>query len=124
MRESRNYDDLLWAWKGWRDATGPKMRETFSLLVDIRNKAAKENGYKDLSEKWIEDFEDENFEKNYDSLYKQIQPLYEQLHIYVRRKLKQKYGSKYPKNLNPSLISAHLLGNRKISFFFHLLIKI
>lgn len=110
MRESRDYDKLLWAWKGWRDATGPKMRQTFTQLVDMRNKAARENGYKDLSEKWIEDFEDENFESNYDSLYEQIRPLYEQLHSYVRRKLKNFYGSKYPQNLNPNLIPAHLLG--------------
>ncbi|RNA19074.1 angiotensin-converting enzyme [Brachionus plicatilis] len=111
MRESRDYDKLLWAWKGWRDATGPKMRQTFTQLVDMRNKAARENGYKDLSEKWIEDFEDEHFESNYDSLYEQIRPLYEQLHSYVRRKLKNFYGSKYPQNLNPNLIPAHLLGN-------------
>lgn len=123
MKKSRDYDDLLWAWKGWRDATGPKMRETFAQLVEIRNKAAKENGYKDLSEKWIEDFEDEHFERTYDSLYEQIRPLYEQLHIYVRRKLRKLYGPKYPENLNPKLIPAHLLGKRKIVLIILSLIK-
>ncbi|CAF0741045.1 unnamed protein product [Brachionus calyciflorus] len=111
MTNSRDYDKLLWVWKGWHDATGPKMRDIYTRTVEIRNKAARENGYKDLSEKWMEDFEDDNFEKNYDDLFEQIRPLYEQLHAYVRRKLKNVYGSKYPPTLNPKLIPAHLLGN-------------
>lgn len=110
MRNSRDYNRLLWAWKGWHDATGPKMRDIYTQTISLRNNAARENGYKDMSERWIEDFEDENFEKNYDSLYEQIKPLYEQLHAYVRRKLRDFYGSNYPQNFNQKLIPAHLLG--------------
>jgi peptidyl-dipeptidase A len=76
----------------------------------LQNKKAREMGYKDLSEVWIEDFEDPNFEENYDDLYAQIKPLYEQLHAYVRRKLKTFYGKHYPSTHNDSLIPAHLLG--------------
>lgn len=68
-------------------------------------------GYKDISENWIEDFEDPNFEQNYTDLYEQIKPLYVQLHAYVRRKLKSFYGKHYPSTHNNSLIPAHLLGH-------------
>jgi len=46
MSESRDYDKLLYVWKGWRDATGRKMRKIFTQSVEIQNKAAKESGYK------------------------------------------------------------------------------
>jgi peptidyl-dipeptidase A len=46
MTESRDYDRLLYVWKGWHDATGRKMRKPFTKTVEIQNKAAKENGYK------------------------------------------------------------------------------
>lgn len=110
LKDSRDYEILLWAWKGWHDQTGPKMRHIYARTVQLNNKAAKENGYKDLSEQWMEDFEDDEFEVKYDELFFRIKPLYEQLHAYVRRKLRQVYGSNYPSNHNPKLIPAHLLG--------------
>ncbi|CAF0781835.1 unnamed protein product, partial [Brachionus calyciflorus] len=111
FRKSRDYDELLWAWENWHDVMGPNVKNKFTKTVKLKNKAAKENGYKDLSEAWIEEYEDKNFEKNYDELYEKIRPLYEQLHAYVRRKLKAFYGYKYPKTHNPKLIPAHILGN-------------
>lgn len=116
MKNSRDYDTLEWAWKGWHDATGAKMRSIYSQTVEIQNKGARENNYKDLSERWIEDFEDVNFEQNSADLFAQIKPLYEQLHAYVRRRLSDLYASKYPKNHDPKLIPAHLLG----SFNYHI----
>jgi peptidyl-dipeptidase A len=85
------------------------MRKVFSETVLIQNKAAKENGYNDLSEFWISDFQDENFERNLKNLFDSIKPLYIQLHNFVRKKLTLYYGSKY-KVSNPRLIPAHLLG--------------
>ena len=111
MSNSRDYDRLLWAWKGWHDATGAKMRKTYAETVQLNNKAARENGYSDLSERWLEDFEDENFEAVLDNLYEEIKPLYQHLHAYVKRKLDSVYSSKYDKNHDPKLIQAHLLGN-------------
>jgi hypothetical protein len=66
--------------------------------------------FKDLSERWLEDFEEENFEQMYDKLFEEIKPLYQLLHTYVKNKLDLIYGSKYPANHNSSLIQAHLLG--------------
>jgi peptidyl-dipeptidase A len=110
LKESRDYDELLYAWKGWHDVTGPKMREPFAKTVVINNKAARQNGYKDLSENWLEDYEDEGFESKMDKLFEEIQPLYLELHKYVKRKLDEKYGDKYPLSHDKNLIPAHLLG--------------
>ena len=44
MSESRDYDELLWAWKGWRDAVGPAIKPMFTKLVEYMNKGAKEQG--------------------------------------------------------------------------------
>ncbi len=109
MKTSRDYDELLWAWKGWRDSTGPKMRHLFTEAVKLQNKNAKQSGYNDLSDRWLEDYEVADFEATMDSLYEQIKPLYEQLHTYIKRKLKSFYGSRFV-TLNENLIPAHLLG--------------
>lgn len=116
MSESRNYDQLLYAWKGWHDATGPKMRNIFTETVYLLNKDARENGYKDLSERWLEDFEEANFEKTFDDLFNEIKPLYQLLHKYVKRKLDLVYGDKYAATHNSSLIQAHLLGHFQNEF--------
>ena len=110
MSKSRDYDQLLWAWKGWHDATGKNMKKIYAETVRLNNKAARENGYKDLSERWFEDFEEENFESTVDNLFEEIKPFYQNLHAYVKRKLDAHYGSNYNKNHDQNLIQAHLLG--------------
>jgi hypothetical protein len=110
MQNSRDYDELVWAWKGWHDASGKKMRSIFAETVKIQNKAARDNNYTDLSEYWIDDFEDDEFEKNAADLFERIKPLYQQVHMYVGKKLQNLYGNKYPTWHDPQLIPAHLLG--------------
>ena len=44
MTSSRNYFELLWAWKGWHDSAGCKIKENFTDLVKLQNKAAKQKG--------------------------------------------------------------------------------
>ena len=67
--ESRDYNKLLHFWKRWHDETGNKMREIYKETVKLENKKAKENNFRDLSELWIEDFEDKNFESDMEKLY-------------------------------------------------------
>ncbi len=116
LKDSRDYNELLYVWKGWRDVTGPKMRKPFAQTVEINNKAARQNGYKDLSENWLEDYEDKDFENKMDKLFLEIKPLYLELHKYVKRILDKKYGENYPPNHNQSLIQAHLLGRDNLRF--------
>ena len=44
MATSRDYERLKWAWQGWRDATGPKIKPLYTRLVDNMNHAAHDNG--------------------------------------------------------------------------------
>lgn len=44
MAESRDYDELLFAWKGWRDAAGKVLRKDYNRYVELANKAATLNG--------------------------------------------------------------------------------
>ena len=44
MTRSRDYDERLWAWLGWRNETGPKMKSAFGELVTTMNYIAIEGG--------------------------------------------------------------------------------
>ena len=44
MAESRDYDELLFAWKGWRDSAGKVLRNDYKRYVELANAAAKLNG--------------------------------------------------------------------------------
>ena len=54
------------------------------------------------------------FEEMLARIYKEVKPMYEQLHAYVRRKLAQHYGEDKV-NLNGA-IPAHLLGKSTLTF--------
>ncbi|CAF1362008.1 unnamed protein product [Rotaria sordida] len=49
MQIEKDYDRLLWAWKGWHDECGNKIRPVYLPYIDLLNKNAKENGYQDLA---------------------------------------------------------------------------
>ncbi|KAM4692070.1 angiotensin-converting enzyme [Rhinophrynus dorsalis] len=109
MAKSRDYDELLFAWKGWRDASGQKIRNDFKRYVQLSNQAAQLNGYADNGAYWRSWYETPTLEADLEQLYNELQPLYLNLHAYVRRALYKKYGEKRI-NLNGP-IPAHLLGN-------------
>lgn len=108
MRTSRDYDELIWAWKGWRDAIGPKIRTDWIEAMKLSNEGAKEHDYHDVGEYQRHQYEDPNFEKDIDDLWVKIEPIYKQLHAYVRYKLHQQYGDRVPLD---KPIPAHLLGD-------------
>lgn len=58
---------------------------------------------------WRGRFEDENLVKIVDDLWAEVEPLYDELHKYVRYKLLDLYGDDM--NREDKLIPAHLLGN-------------
>ncbi|XP_052094708.1 uncharacterized protein LOC127730371 [Mytilus californianus] len=110
MAKSKDYDELLKIWKGWRDATGRKMKDKYAQFVELSNEGIKELGfYNDTGEFWRSWYESSTFQQDLQHLLDQLKPLYEQLHTYVRRKLQDKYGrDKFPASGH---IPAHLLGN-------------
>ncbi|KAK3579290.1 hypothetical protein CHS0354_033370 [Potamilus streckersoni] len=110
ITNSRDYDELKAAWKGWRDASGKKMKQLYPQFVELLNEAITfEKKYKDMGEYYRSWYESETFENDVRHLFDELAPLYENLHAYVRRKLRTHYGEdKFP---STGHIPAHILGN-------------
>ncbi|XP_053870375.1 angiotensin-converting enzyme isoform X2 [Malaclemys terrapin pileata] len=109
LAKSRDYDELLFSWKGWRDASGKEIKSKYKRYVELSNKAARLNGHPDNGAFWRSLYETPTFEADLEQLYQQLQPLYLNLHAYVRRALYNKYGQERINLKGP--IPAHLLGN-------------
>ncbi len=86
------------------------MRKDYTRFVELANKGAKELGFADTGAMWRlkYDMPADDFTKEVDRLWEQVQPLYVSLHAYVRMKLHEKYGDAVPAT---GPIPAHLLGN-------------
>jgi len=108
--ESRNPDELLDVWLGWR-TTSPAIRADYQRFVELTNQGARELGYPDTGALWRSsyDMSPEAFAAEVDRLWAQVRPLYESLHCYVRAKLSEFYGANRVPLDAP--IPAHLLGN-------------
>ncbi len=107
MAESRDYDLLRYVWEKWRNATGAKMLSLYKEYVQLGNKGAKAAGYHDMGDWWRSSYEDPRFQADTEKLWRQLLPLYEQLHAYVRRKLIETY----PGRFQTSAVPAHIFGN-------------
>lgn len=110
MATSRDPQELLETWTGWH-AIGAPMRARYARFVTLSNEGARSIGFADAGALWRSnyDMEPAAFEQEVDRLWQQLQPLYLQLHSYVRWKLVEKYGAKVVPPTGP--IPAHLLGN-------------
>ncbi|KAH9503137.1 hypothetical protein Btru_070029 [Bulinus truncatus] len=111
MTNSRDPEILLQVWLQWRNSIGPKVKPYFTQLIQVLNEAAVENGFPDYSEFWKQDlfFNTSHLDVSIKRLWMDVQPLYLQLHAYVRRKLRETYGSHIVGD--DGSIPAHLLGN-------------
>ena len=110
LAKSRNYEELLDVWRGWRSVS-PPYRKQYQRFVEIANQGANDFGYENLADLWQGgyDMESESFVLESRRLWDQVKPFYEELHCYVRNRLGDTYGvDKVPAD---GLIPAHLLGN-------------
>ena len=110
LRASRDADELLEAWRGWRTIS-PPIRTDYQRFVELGNKGARELGFDDLGAMWRSkyDMDPNDFAAELDRLWGQVRPLYEALHCHVRAKLVEKYGTDV---VDPAgAIPAHLVGN-------------
>jgi peptidyl-dipeptidase A len=107
--EGHSYDQLKAAWEGWHTISIP-MRKDYQRFVELTNEGAREMGYANTGEVWRAgyDMPAEDFQAEADRLWGQVEPLYEQLHCYVRGKLEDRFGDKGQVN---GMIPAHLTGN-------------
>nr|WP_317890980.1 M2 family metallopeptidase [Granulicella arctica] len=110
MAKSRDPRELLEFWQGWHTIS-PPMREKYARLVELSNQGAHEFGFKDTGDLWRSgyDMTPAEFSAELERTWQQLQPLYKELHAYVRFKLIQKYGAAAERS--DGLIPAHLLGN-------------
>ncbi len=111
LQKSRKPDELLAAWQGWHDNVGKAVRPLFTRYVELANAGARGVGFKNVAEMWRSgyDMPADQFEKEVDRLWTQVQPLYTQLHCYARRGLNKRYGDKVVPKTGP--IPSHVTGN-------------
>ncbi|NQD37618.1 M2 family metallopeptidase [Permianibacter sp. IMCC34836] len=102
--------ERLEAWTGWHSIS-PAMRPEYTRMVEIANEGAKELGYVDTGAMWRAkyDMSSDDFAKELDRLWGQVQPLYNALHCHVRAKLNERFGDDVVSKTGP--IPAHMLGN-------------
>ncbi|XP_071562887.1 angiotensin-converting enzyme-like [Temnothorax nylanderi] len=106
---SRDPEELKHIWIEWRKASGEKVKSLFPQYVELANTAARLNNFSDYAEYWMKDYEAADFPEQIENQWQQLKPLYLQLHAYVRRELRKKYGEDIVSEDGP--IPAHLLGN-------------
>lgn len=110
LATSRDADELLEAWVGWRTIS-PEMKPKFARLVEIANEGARELGFADLGAMWRSkyDMDADEFALELDRIWEQVKPLYTSLQCKVRADLAEHYGEDVVDVTKP--IPAYLLGN-------------
>lgn len=107
---SRNPDELLKAWTGWREI-GKPMKDKYLRMVEIGELGAKDLGYDGLTDLWFSkyDMPAEDFLADTDRVWEEVKPLYDALQCHVRAKLNEEYGDE----IAPAegMLPAHILGN-------------
>jgi peptidyl-dipeptidase A len=110
MAQVRDARELATLWTGWH-AVGAPMRGNYARLAELSNQGARELGFADTGALWRSQYDmtPDEFQAEIERLWSQVQPLYLELHTYVRRKLIEKYGDAARRP--DGMIPAHLLGN-------------
>src|SRR5262249_18198639 len=110
MRESTDPEQLKKAWIGWH-STSAAYRPDYVRFVELANKGAREQGYKDVGALWRDNYDmtPDQFAAEEERLWQQVKPLYISLFTYVRTRLQEKYGKELIPDNGP--IRADLLGN-------------
>lgn len=109
MAESTNYTERLEVWQGWRTVVGRQIKPLYERYVELKNKLSVLNGFTDLGDEWRSRYETDDFEQDVMDLYAQLEPLYKELHAYMRRKLYDVYGPEHIDLRGP--LPAHLLSD-------------
>jgi peptidyl-dipeptidase A len=110
MAKVRDPKKLSEMWAGWHKVGAP-LRDRYSKFVELSNQGAKELGFADTGALWRSNYDmtPEQFSAEMERLWKQVEPLYVELHAYARRGLIKKYGAAAERP--DGMIPAHLLGN-------------
>ena len=110
IETSRDPAELQAVWEGWRTVS-PVMRDDYARMVEIANQGAAELGFANVADMWLSNYDmaPEAMSAEVERLWGQMEPLYEELHCYVRAELNEEYGDE----IQPAVgtIRADLLGN-------------
>jgi len=100
-------------WANWHKKVGRACKKDFEEFVEVSNKAAVNNGYKDTGDSWKGWYEDDQFEELADRIWGELKPLYSKLHAYARKVLSSKdhYGSDLVNHEKKAPLPANILGN-------------
>ena len=108
LAHSRISDDLLHAWLGWREATGPALHSLYKQYVELSKDAVLDTGnFDSMTDYWRSQYGMEDLESDLQDLWSDARPLYLELHAYVRFKL----ARQYPAVREGYGIPAHVLGS-------------
>jgi len=110
MAKSHDPVELTKLWVGWH-AIGAPMKDKYARFVELQNIGAKELGYNDTGEllRANYDMTPAEFSAELERAWKQLEPLYRELHDYVRARLIARYGKAAERP--DGMIPAQLLGN-------------
>ncbi len=110
MAQGRDPKELAALWTGWHEVGAP-MRGDYARLAELSNQGARELGFADTGALWRSQYDmpPAEFAAEIERLWKQVEPLYLELHTYVRRKLIEKYGDAARRP--DGMIPGDLLGN-------------
>ncbi len=110
LKTSRGWDELLDAWAGWH-AIAPPLRPKFERYVALGNKGRRSSASRTSARSGepAYDTAPDAFEAETERLWGKVKPLYDELHCYVRARLRAIYGKDRIGEKAP--IPAHLLGN-------------
>lgn len=109
ITKSRDPEELKYYWREFYDKAGTPTRKAFDRYIELNTKAAKLNGFESGAEMWLDEYEDETIEQQLEDIFDAIKPLYQQIHGYVRYRLRQYYGDDVVSETGP--LPMHLLGN-------------
>lgn len=108
LMRSRNLPERRKMWEVSKQA-GPELKKGLNELRDLRNRVARELGYTSYFHLQVAHYGmsiNEMMQLMNQTL-EDVSPLYEQLHLWTRRKLAERYQQPVPKR-----IPAHWIGNR------------
>ena len=111
LRTSRDPVEMRTLWEGWRSVSSPKMKSDYVREVELANEGSRELGYADTGALWRSwyDMPPDDFARKVDHLWRQVEPLYRELHCYVRNQLNAHYGEAVQPATGP--IRADITGN-------------
>ncbi|XP_045116163.1 angiotensin-converting enzyme-like [Portunus trituberculatus] len=108
MSTSRDPEELSQLWESWRDRT-KTIRHSYRAFVVLANRAVQGFNFRHKGDMNYVEYGAGDLMEQLQEAWEQLQPLYLQLHAYVRRKLREEYGSQLVTERGP--LPAHLLGN-------------